>query len=124
VRPPPQDKTAQNQAQALAVSAQRLYQGGVRSQFGLALEQANRALQLNPGNALALKIKSSVQNELGIGGGLADSETELQYQRAVQLLQQGNPIIALSIVERLLSQKANANSARLLELRRRIQAMM
>jgi hypothetical protein len=124
VRPPPQDKTAMNQAQALAVSAQRLYQGGVRSQFGLALEQANRALRLNPGNALALKIKSSVQNELGIGGGLADSETELQYQRAVQLLQQGSPIIALSIVERLLSQKANANSARLLELRRRIQAMM
>jgi hypothetical protein len=124
VRPPPQDRTALIQAQALAEAANRLYAGRIRSQYGLVLEQVNRALQLDPANSLARNIRTEVQTELGSGASLSDSQTETQYYQAVRELQQGNPILAMSIVQRLLQQPANRNNTRLLELQRRIQSML
>ncbi|MDR0689772.1 MAG: hypothetical protein LBG08_05860 [Spirochaetaceae bacterium] len=53
-----------------------------------------------------------------------DSSAERDYQRAVQALQRGNPITALSIVEQLLRNPRYRDVSKILELRRRIELVL
>jgi hypothetical protein len=124
-RLPPPDARALARSTELTVSARTIINGNVRSQFPIALEQLNEALVLNPGNNQAMSEKDRVQTLLGGGGSVVLSNAaEKQYQRAVQELQQGNSVFALSIVQQLLQDPQNRNSTRLLELQRRIESVL
>jgi hypothetical protein len=97
----------------------------VRAQFPIALEQLNQALVLNPSNSQAMSLKDRVQTELGGGGSVVLSSTvEREYQRAVQALQQGNTLVAMTIVRQLLQDPRNRNSTRILDLQRRIESIL
>jgi hypothetical protein len=125
LRPPPPDPQVLLQAQELALAAERLFSARDRTQYPIVLEQVNRALAIDPNNTLAMEVKDRVQVEMGLSGGvIMSSETEQLYQDAVRELQRGNPILAMSIVQRMMADPANRNSFRVQELRRRIESML
>jgi hypothetical protein len=124
-RPAPPDARALARSAELTASARAIINGNVRSQFPIALEQLNEALVLNPNNDQAMTEKDRVQTLLGGGGSVVLSNTaERQYQQAVQELRQGNTLVAMGIVQQLLRDPRNRNSTRLLELQRRIEALL
>jgi hypothetical protein len=123
IRPAPPDPRKISRSNELAAAAQRMLNANIRSQFTIVLDNVNEALSLNPNNTLAMRIKDRVQ--VAIGGAMeADSYTEQEYMRAVSELQNGNNLLALSIVRRLLQRPENRDSVRLNELLRRIEANM
>jgi tetratricopeptide (TPR) repeat protein len=124
-RPPPPDSRALARSNELTAAARALIDGNVRAQFPIALEQLNEALSLNPNNSQAMSQKDRVQTLLGGAGSvILSSAAEQQYRRAVQELQQGNTLAALSMVRQLLQEPQNRNSTRLLELQRRIETIL
>jgi hypothetical protein len=124
-RPRPPDARALARSNELTVSARAIINQNVRAQFPIALEQLNQALSLNPNNGQAMSEKDRVQTLLGGAGTVILSNTaEREYQRAVQELQQGNAVLALSIVQQLLQAPENRGSTRLLELQRRIESIL
>ncbi|GMO29258.1 MAG: hypothetical protein Ta2B_10250 [Termitinemataceae bacterium] len=125
IRPPPPDTRALRRSEELAAVAERLYRANVRSQFPIVLENVNEALRLNPNNLNALQLKEQVQTALGTSAVSAeDITTEQEYLRAVQELQNGNKVLALSIVQRLLQIPKNQSSVRINNLLQRIQSSM
>jgi hypothetical protein len=124
-RPRPPNPQSLSRSNELTASARSIIDRNVRSQFPVALEQLNQALLLNPGNNQAMSLKDRVLTELGGGGSVVLSSTaEREYQRAVQELQQGNTLVAMSIVRQLLQDPQNRNSTRILELQRRIESIL
>jgi hypothetical protein len=125
LRLPRADTQVATQAQALALAAQQRFVARNPAQYPAILEDLNRALRLNPNNTLAAQVRDRVMVEMGTGMLVVSSvETEQGYQQAVRYLQQGNPLLAMQVLRRLLEQPGNANSTRLLELQRRIQSML
>jgi hypothetical protein len=124
-RPAPPNPQALARSGELTASARGILDRNVRSQFPAALEQLNQALTLNPSNSQAMSLKDRVQTELGGGGSVVlNSAAEREYQRAVQALQQGNTLVAMTIVRQLLQQSENRNSRRILDLQRRIESIL
>jgi hypothetical protein len=71
-----------------------------------------------------MSLKDRVQTELGGGSSLVlSSAVEREYQRAVQALQQGNTLVAMTIVRQLLQDPKNRIS-RILDLQRRIESIL
>jgi DNA-directed RNA polymerase subunit F len=123
IRPSPPDPRRVTRSNELATAAERMFQANIRSQYPLVLENVNEALRLNPNNTLAMQLKDRVQVAMG-SAQAADSYTEQEYIRAVREFQNGNNLLALSIVQRLLQRPENRNSVRLNELLQRIQSSM
>ncbi|MDR2109832.1 MAG: hypothetical protein LBP32_00840, partial [Spirochaetaceae bacterium] len=124
IRPPPPDPGDLAQSSALVSAAQAIINSNIRAQFPVALEQLNRALELNPNNALAMSEKDRVQTMLGGEGTIVlNSAAEGEYKRAVLELQQGNTIVAMAIVQQLLQDPRN-RTTRILELQRRIESLL
>jgi DNA-directed RNA polymerase subunit F len=123
IRPAPPDPRRIARSNELASAAQRMFSANIRSQYPLVLENVNEALRLNPNNTLAMELKDRVQVAMGSGQS-ADTYTEQEYIRAVRELQNGNNLLALSIIQRLLQRPENRNSVRLNELLQRIQSNM
>lgn len=122
---PPPDPAMLSRSGELAASARRIIEGNIRSQFSVALEQLNQALRLNPNNTQAMSLKDRVQTEVGGSAAvLLSSADEREYQRAIQAFQRGNKIDAITIVRQLLQDPRNRNSARILELQRRIESIL
>jgi hypothetical protein len=72
-----------------------------------------------------MALKDRIQVELGGGGSVILSSTvEREYQRAVQALQQGNTLAAMTIVQQLLQDPRNRNSTRIQDLQRRIESLL
>ena len=112
-RPAPPDPRSLARSGELTATARGIIDRNVRSQFPVALEQLNQALALNPSNSQAMSLKDRVQTEMGGGGSVVlSSADEREYQRAVQSLQQGNTLVALTIVRQLLQDTQNRNSRR------------
>jgi tetratricopeptide (TPR) repeat protein len=122
-RPLPPDPRTLARSEELTGSARRVLQDHNRGQYPAALEQLNHALSLNPGNAQALVLKDRLQIALG-GPGILEGAAEGDYQQAVRALHQGNPLIALAILESLLRNPRYQHSARLEDLRRRIESAL
>jgi hypothetical protein len=120
-RPP--EAEARSRSEELTGRARRVLQDQSPGQYPIALAQVNHALRLNPGNTQALVLKDRLRIALG-EPGLLDAAAEGDYRQAVRALQQGNPLIALSILENLLRDPRYRHSARLEELRRRIEAAL
>ena len=124
IRPPPPDTRALARSNELTASARVIIDQNVRAQYPIALEQLNQALELNPNNTQAMVQKDRVQTLLGGGSLVLSSAAERLYQQAVQELQAGNTLTALSIVQQLLQDPQNRNSTRILELQRRIESIL
>jgi hypothetical protein len=124
-RPAPPDPRSLARSDDLTAAARGILDRNVRSQFPVALEQLNQALALNPSNSQAMSLKDRVQTEMGGGGSVVlNSVAEREYQRAVQALQQGNTLVAMTIVRQLLQDTENQNSRRILDLQRRIESIL
>ncbi len=125
LRLPPPDRTALARSETLTSAARRIVDANLRGQFPVALEQLNEALKLNPNNEQAVALKDRIQMDVGGQAAVVlTNAAEREYQRAVQELQKGNNIVALSIVEQLLRDPQNRNSPRIIELQRRIQSRL
>ncbi|MEJ5189647.1 MAG: hypothetical protein WHT84_10590, partial [Breznakiellaceae bacterium] len=125
IRLPPPDPASLARARELIQAARRIIDSNLRSQFPVALEQLNEALKLNPNSEEAITLKDRIQAEVGGQAVVVlSSAAEREYQRAVQELQNGNTIVALSIVQQLLQDPKNRNVPKLRELERRIQARL
>jgi tetratricopeptide (TPR) repeat protein len=120
---PPDPRTLQR-SNELTQAAQAIVDANAREQFEAALRQLNEALTLNPNNTQAMTLKDRVQTQMGAGNAVLSSASEGEYQRAVRELQQGNTLVAMSIVETLLQNPQNRGSTRVLELQRRIQSVL
>jgi tetratricopeptide (TPR) repeat protein len=124
IRPPPPDPGDLAQSNELTAAARAIINSNVRAQFPVALEQLNRALELNPNNGSAMTEKDRVQTMMGGGDSIVlDSAVEGEYQRAVRELQQGNTIVAMAIVQQLLQDPRN-RTTRILDLQRRIESVL
>jgi hypothetical protein len=124
-RPPPPDPRSLARSGELVATAQGIIERNLRSQFPVALELLNQALVLSHSNSQAMSLKDRLQTELGGGGSaVLNSAAEREYQRAVQALQQGNTLVAMTIVQRLLSDAQNQQSRRVLDLQKRIESIL
>ncbi|GMO44513.1 MAG: hypothetical protein Ta2B_25450 [Termitinemataceae bacterium] len=126
IRPPPPDTRALRRSAELVAAAQRLFQAQIRSQYPVALSNVNDALRLNPNNIEAIQLKDRIQTAMGANAAVSaeDIQTEQEYIRAVNALQNNNKLLAMSIVERLLQNPKNKSSVRINDLKRRIDASM
>ncbi|MFP3089776.1 hypothetical protein LQZ21_05560 [Treponema sp. TIM-1] len=120
--PNPQDLAQSNE---LTVAAENMIDPQDRSQYPFALELLNQALRLNPHNRQALALRDYVQTGMGETEAIVlDDDAEADYQRAVQELQEGNPITALSIIRQLLRNPRYRNSTKIIALQRRIESVL
>jgi hypothetical protein len=120
----PPDPRILRRSDDLTRTARAIVDSNDREQFEAALRQLNEALSLNPNNHDAMALKDRVQTRMGTGNAVLSSADEGEYQRAVRELQRGNTLTAMSLVERLLLNPRNRNSTRIIELRRRIEAIL
>jgi tetratricopeptide (TPR) repeat protein len=124
-RPPPPNPANLARSRELTASASRILDGNITAQFEVALAQINEAITLNPENAEATRVKDRLMSRMNVPGTIVlSSEDEEQYQRAVRELQAGNNLVALALVDRLLQNPRNRNITKLIELQRRIQAVL
>jgi tetratricopeptide (TPR) repeat protein len=125
VRIPPPDPKALARSAELTKSAQKIYDANNRSLFQVALDQLDEAIKLNPDNNPALALKDRVQTAIG-GKSVAvlSGDDEAKYQQAVQELQKGNKITASALVEQLLLNPKSRNSAKIQDLKKRIDSQL
>ena len=125
IKIPPPDPKALARSAELTKSAQKIYDANTRSMFQVALDQLDEAIKLNPDNQTAIALKDRVQTASG-GQSVAvlSADDEAKYQQAVQELQKGNKITASAIVEQLLQNPKSRNSAKIQDLKKRIDSQL
>lgn len=123
IRVPPPDPADLRESEQLYSQALSIVQRNIRSQYPIALEQLNRAIELNPNNQQAINLKDRIQVEAGGGATVVlSSAAEQRYREAEEKFIEGNYFEALGIVERLLQDEQNKRYPPLLELKRRIES--
>jgi hypothetical protein len=125
VKIPPPDPKDIARSTELTKSAQKIYDANTRSMFQVALDQLDEAIKLNPDNSSAIALKDRVQTASG-GQSVAvlSGDDEAIYQRAVKELQSGNKITASALVEQLLQNAKAKNSAKVQDLKKRIDSLL
>jgi hypothetical protein len=93
--------------------------------FQVALSQLDEAIRLNPDNQEAITLKDRMQTAVG-GQAVAvlSAKDEERYQQAVRELQRGNKITASALVEQLMQSPGSRNSAKIADLKRRIDSQL
>ena len=90
-----------------------------------ALAKVNEAIKLDSNNENAKLLKDSIQTRIGGKASVVlSAESERMYQQAIQELQQGNIIASSALVSQLLQKKENKNSAKILELKRKVDSFL
>jgi len=124
-RQPPPNPANIARSRELTVSAGRILDGNISTQYEVALAQIDQAITLNPDNAEATRIKDRLLNRMSAPGGIVLSrEDEEDYQRALREFQAGNNLVAFALVQRLMQNPGNRNITKLIELQRRIQQVL
>ncbi|UTC61848.1 hypothetical protein E4O05_09975 [Treponema sp. OMZ 787] len=122
---PPPNLKAIAESSNLTKSAQAIYRSGDRLSFPIALQQLDTAIKLDPQNVSAIQLKDSIQMSMGGAAVVVLSASdEAQYQQAVAELQKGNKVIAAALVEQLMQSRNARNSAKVRELKKRIDALL
>lgn len=126
IRQKPVDKTALQKSKNLTVDAEKIVNSS-RSEIELrrALSLVDQAIALNPQNEAAAVLKDRIQ--IAIGGKatvVLSAEDEMRYQKAIQELQNNNIIEAYALVQRLLQSPKNTRSPKVLDLQKKVQALL
>jgi hypothetical protein len=127
IRQKPVDKTDFRRSKQLSDEAAAIVASAGRDEEKLreALKKADEAISLNPDNDAAVTIKDRIQTSIGGKAAVVLSAAdESKYQTAIQELQKNNIIEANAIVEQLLQNETNRRSAKILDLQKRIQALL
>lgn len=124
---PPPDYAALEKSTRLAKEAQSLYDTNTRNEINLtnARNLLTEAVELNPENTDALILLDRINTSLGGGAVVVlSSEAENLYQKAVLELSKGNTITAASLVEQLLQIPGVKNSAKIIDLKKRVDSLL
>lgn len=127
IRQKPVSREEKARASAMTERARKLIDsaGSDAEKLKSALSLLNEASSLNADSAETAKLIDSVQTRVGGNAVLVLSgEDEAKYQKAVQALQKNNVIMAKALVEQLLKKDSNRNSAKILELQKRVNALL
>jgi len=127
IRQKPVTKVVSNKSQDLYKEAQSIYNKakGNEDELRRALAKLDEAISLNENNSSAISLKDKIQVEIGgKASAVLSAEDESRYQFAIQELQKNNIISANAIVEQLLQKSSNKNSTKILELRKKIKALL
>jgi HEPN domain-containing protein len=127
LRKKPVDTTTLKRAVTLANQAKRILDSAGRDSAKLqqAKDVALQALALNPDNDTAITVLDEVALKAGGQAAVVISAADEElYQKAVQELQKNNIIAANTIVQQLLNKPLNRRSAKILELQKKVQALL
>lgn len=123
----PVDTTALTKAKALAKEAKELYNKAGRDTILLqqAKEKAQAAIKLDPSNDTAITVLDEIALRTGEQSAvtLSAADEEL-YQKALADLQNNKVFDANSKITKLLQNKNNTRSAKILKLKKRIEASL
>ena len=127
IRRRPQDRTAIVRSETLTKQAQGIMDTAGRDEVKLrsALSLVDEAISLDANNDAALLLKDRIQ--IAIGGHtliVLSSEDEAKYQKAVAALQSNNIVTANALVEELLQKTSNRNSSKIIDLQKKIRALL
>ncbi len=126
IRQKPVDRAALQKSNSLTADAQKIVNSS-RDEIQLrrALSLVDQAISLNPQNENAAILKDRIQ--ISIGGKatvVLSSEDEMRYQKAIQELQNNNIIEAYALVQRLMQSPKNSRSPKVLDLQKKVQALL
>lgn len=127
IRQKPVNKSEQQKAANLTAQAKAMIDsaGGDETKLRNALNLLNQANAINADSEATTALIDSVQTKVGGNATLVLSgEDEAKYQKAVQALQKNNVITAKALVEQLLKKNANKNSKKILDLQKRVNALL
>lgn len=127
VRQKPVDNSSIIRSQTLTREAQTIVNaaGSNEAQLRNALSKLDQAIVLNPNNDQAILLKDRVQVSLGGRASVVlSSSDEAKYQQAIQELQKNNIVGAYAIVEQLLQKPSNRRSAKILDLQKKVKALL
>ena len=127
IRQKPVNKSEQQKAASLTAQAKAMIDsaGGDEAKLRSALNLLNQANALNSDSAATTALIDSVQTKVGGNATLVLSgEDEAKYQKAVQALQKNNVITAKALVEQLLKKNTNKSSKKILDLQKRVNALL
>lgn len=121
----PPDMTQVNRSIALTNEADSIYKSNNKAKFEVALEKLDEAIKLNQNNERASLLKDRIQMAMG-GSAIAvlSYANEEKYRQAVLALQRGNKITAIALVEELLKDPEGRKSAKVHDLKTRINAQL
>ena len=127
IRQKPVDRTALSQSKTLTVEAQRMVDAAGRDEVKLqaALSKVDEAIRLNPDNDDAMLLKDRIQTSVGGKAAVVlSSGDEAKYQQAITELQNNNIVTANALVEQLLQKPSNKRSSKILDLQKKIKALL
>ncbi|MDR0586065.1 MAG: hypothetical protein LBG26_02380, partial [Treponema sp.] len=124
IRLPPPDPAMVAESNRLTAQARAIINSNTTNEINLrqAQEMANRALEYNPNNEEAARLASEAAVRIGGASSIFDHETELKYNRAVELFQQNNIPEAYRIALEIIDDPRYRNNSRILDLLQRIRA--
>ena len=90
-----------------------------------ALSKVDEAIRLNPDNDDAMLLKDRIQTSVGGKAAVVlSSGDEAKYQQAITELQNNNIVTANALVEQLLQKPSNKRSSKILDLQKKIKALL
>jgi hypothetical protein len=127
IRQKPVDRTALVRSKSLTAEAQRIVEAAGRDEVKLqsALSHVDEAIRLNPDNDEAMLLKDRIQTSIGGKAAVVlSSEDEAKYQQAITEMQNNNIVTANALVEQLLQKQGNRRSSKILDLQKKIKALL
>ncbi len=122
---PPPDLKAIAESKRLTNAARKIYKSGKKLSFPVAVQQLDKAIKLNPKNMNAIRLKDAIQMSMGAGAVVVlSSADEKKYKKAVEELQKGNKVIAAALIQQLMQSPNAKNSAKVIELKKRLDAQL
>lgn len=127
IRPRPVDNTAKNRSEELYAQAQAMYRsaGNNQAQLRQVLARLDEAIRMYGRNRAAQSLKDKIQSQIG-GNAVAilTSADEQLYQQAVNYYTSSNFVMADKVLELLWEKPAAQQSAKIIDLRKRIKVRL
>ncbi len=127
IRVSPPDQRKINESRTYTAEAQRIFDSGARDEISLnnALARLNQAITLYPDNESAILLKDRIQTAMG-GQSLVvlPASQEALYQKAVRELSNGNTLAAASIVAQLWQDTTVHRSAKVIDLKKKVDSLL